>query len=195
MRPVPEVFPFAAIDDSWRYPPWIRGLRTANGVYCFRERRSGDIVYVGESHSDRLYATLTRHFQAWTDVYRTAGATYARDEVDVAVIVVSAEHAVYLQNELICALIPRDNRLQCAQLFGLDADEVDALAADPRSATYGYDYDAIAEADGDEVYELEISGRDPPPDYDYDIPLLIQAIDHDFDTAAGDVDDGDDVPF
>ena len=76
MAPIPEVFPFAQLDSSWRYPAWIRGLRKANGVYIFRERDTDEIVYVGESHSDRLYATLTRHFQRWTNKYDTAGMTY-----------------------------------------------------------------------------------------------------------------------
>ena len=132
MAHVPEVFPFAPLDDRWSYPAWIRGLRRSNGVYVFRDRDSGEIVYVGESHSSRLYSTLTRHFQIWTDAYDTAGVTYYREEVDIAVIVVPAEHANYLQNELICVLVPRDNRLQCAQLFGLDDDnEGDDDAEEP----------------------------------------------------------------
>lgn len=149
---IPEVFPFASLDDSWRYPAWIRGLRRANGVYIFRERRSSEIVYVGESHSDRLYSTLTRHFQSWTDKYDTAGMTYARDEVDIAVIIVPKTHAAHLQNEFICALLPRDNRLQCGDLF--DWQEMD---------------------DEDDATE-----RNPPRGYDYDVNLLLEGIEYEF---------------
>ena len=130
-----EIFPFASIDGSWRFPGWIRGLRHANGVYIFRERDTGAIVYVGESHSGRLYSTLTRHFQNWTDKFDTAGATYDRDEVDVAVIAVPGDHAAYLQDEFICRLIPRDNRLQCADLFTDDEREP--------PAGYAYDLDVL----------------------------------------------------
>lgn len=47
------------------YPDWVRDLDGKSGVYVIRERRgeSAEIVYVGESHTDRLYDTLTRHFQ------------------------------------------------------------------------------------------------------------------------------------
>ena len=171
MEAITEVFPFVGLDDAWSYPAWLRGLRKANGVYLFRERRTDEIVYVGESHSNRLYSTLTRHLQAWTDKYDTAGVTYTRSDVDVAVILVPAEHAVHLQNELICVLIPRDNRLQCAQIFGLDAD--------------GQPFDEDEDenhADGteEEVDEYMKARNTPPPDYDYDIPLLLDGIVYDF---------------
>ena len=70
-----EIYPFAGVGDHYgqRYPDWIRGLKTANGVYLIRDRHTGDIVYIGESHSERLYGTLTRHFQAWSDAWDTAG--------------------------------------------------------------------------------------------------------------------------
>jgi excinuclease UvrABC nuclease subunit len=133
----PEVFPFASIGESsgGRYPDWIRALRKRNGVYLIRERRSGKVIYIGESHSERLYATLTRHFQRWSDKYNTAGVTYDREAVDVAVIVVPQSHAAYLQNELICEFDPRDNRLICDQIFEYVEDE------QGRDPPRGYDYD------------------------------------------------------
>ena len=205
MPAIPEVFPFAALDNRWSYPAWIRGLRRSNGVYVFRDRETGEIVYIGESHSDRLYSTLTRHFQAWTDAYDTAGVTYYREEVDIAVIVVPADHALYLQNELICALVPRDNRLQCARLFGLDddaepeptEDETDDVDQYPN---YGASYDSneIDEPDEptEEVYEIELTAKKPPPDdYDYDIPLLIEGIAYDFDADEHTPGETEDIPF
>ncbi|MEO7733338.1 MAG: hypothetical protein ABIY55_20420, partial [Kofleriaceae bacterium] len=50
------------------YPSWVRALKGKSGVYVIREtQRDGSdvIVYVGQSHTDRLYQTLTRHFQTW----------------------------------------------------------------------------------------------------------------------------------
>ena len=60
--------------DILRYAPWVRELKDRNGVYVIRDALDGDVYYVGESHSGRLYSTLTRHFQFW-DGY-TAGTTY-----------------------------------------------------------------------------------------------------------------------
>ena len=45
---------------------WVRALKGKSGVYVIREQTRDDdaaIVYVGESHSGKLYETLTRHFQ------------------------------------------------------------------------------------------------------------------------------------
>jgi hypothetical protein len=49
------------------YPEWVRALKGKSGVYVIRETQrdgSSEIVYVGESHTARLYQTLTRHFQS-----------------------------------------------------------------------------------------------------------------------------------
>jgi hypothetical protein len=133
----PEVYPFASIendDGRGSFPSWIRGLRKQSGVYIIRDLDSRAIWYVGESSSNRLYSTLTRHFQAWTNKYETAGATYDREDIEVAVIIVPKSHARHLQNELICVLDPADNRLKCDQLF----DEGDPESSKPPR---GYDYD------------------------------------------------------
>src|SRR5690349_11329061 len=48
-----------------RYPAWVRALHGKSGVYLIRERQSdgtNPVVYIGESHANRLYQTLTRHF-------------------------------------------------------------------------------------------------------------------------------------
>ena len=44
------------------YPAWVRALKGKSGVYVIRQ--GGEPVYVGESHSARLYETMTRHFQS-----------------------------------------------------------------------------------------------------------------------------------
>lgn len=91
------------------YPPWLRAVKGKSGVYVIRSAVSKKTLYVGESHSGRLYETLTRHFQSWTG--RTAGPTYGRGSVLVAVRVTAAGRAVETQNRLICELMPRDNTL------------------------------------------------------------------------------------
>jgi hypothetical protein len=149
-----EVYPFADVGRYFRepYPDWVRGLKRKNGVYLIRVRKGGELAYIGESHTDRLYSTLTRHLQDWAPYWGTASPTYRRGDVDVSVVVVPKTHAMYLQDELICALEPRDNRLMCGDLFsGMDEREP------PRG--YDHDVDAIIEA----IYSsIEVDLSDVP---------------------------------
>jgi hypothetical protein len=106
------------------YPDWVRALDGKSGVYVIREL-AGDgtpkVVYVGESHTDRLYDTLTRHFQTWRrwkgfwrDQFgegHDPGLTYERNRVDVAVRVTSPSEAIDEEARLIKRLKPRDNLL------------------------------------------------------------------------------------
>jgi len=109
--------------DILRYAPWVRELKDRNGVYVIRGALDGDVYYVGESHSGRLYSTLTRHFQFW-DGY-TAGTTYDRDGVEVAVSHLDepSRDVIHAQVELIVALAPIDNSHH--QLSDGDDDELD----------------------------------------------------------------------
>jgi hypothetical protein len=105
------------------YPDWIRALAGKSGVYVIREiQRDGsvEIVYVGESHTGRLYDTLTRHFQQWRRSKKfwsgqyggqghDPGLTYPRHRVLVAVRVLSPARAIAEETRLIARLRPRDN--------------------------------------------------------------------------------------
>ncbi len=106
------------------YPDWLQGIKGSSGVYVIRERdRDGDpvIVYVGESHSGKLFETLTRHFAGWRrwkhfwkggySEGHDPGLTYQRDRVEVAIKVTSAADAVDEEARLIRRLHPRDNLL------------------------------------------------------------------------------------
>jgi hypothetical protein len=106
------------------YPEWVRNLRGRSGVYVIRERDADDeprIVYVGESHTGRLYETLTRHFQdwrRWKGFWRgqygeghDPGLTYPRGDVEVAVRITSPSSALDEEARLIRRLRPRDNLL------------------------------------------------------------------------------------
>jgi len=106
-----------------RYPEWMRALDGKSGVYVIREIQadgSEPPVYVGESHSGRLYQTLTRHFQTWRRYKKfwakqyggqghDPGVTYPRDKVTVAARVLSDERAITEEARLIAKLRPRDN--------------------------------------------------------------------------------------
>lgn len=105
------------------YPPELAALgKTAqSGVYVIREKSTRRTVYVGESHSGKLYATLTRHFQEWrrgkafwgnagfASKAHDPGVTYERGDVEVAVILTSDEEARDAQDALINEFRPRDN--------------------------------------------------------------------------------------
>ena len=108
------------------YPEWIRALQGQSGVYVIRERQRGGsepVVYVGESHTGRLYQTLTRHFQTWRRSKKfwsgqyggqghDPGLTYPRDRVTVAARVLSPSRAIDEETRLITRLRPRDNLLK-----------------------------------------------------------------------------------
>lgn len=109
------------------YPAWVRELRGTSGAYVIKAVGlfGSTIVYVGESHSGRLYETMTRHFQSWRrdkgwfrGVFVTSendpGTTYDRAACEVAVRVTSAREALAAQAELIRKLKPRDNVLSGA---------------------------------------------------------------------------------
>jgi hypothetical protein len=104
------------------YPDWVRELDGKSGVYVIRERQrdgSTEIVYVGESHTGRLYDTLTRHLQTWRRWKRfwkgqygeghDPGLTYDRDRVEIAVRLTSPSQALDEEARLIRRLKPRDN--------------------------------------------------------------------------------------
>jgi hypothetical protein len=107
-----------------RYPDWVRALRGKSGVYLIRERQrdgSDPIVYIGESHTGRLYQTLTRHFQTWRrdkkfwsgqytgSTSHDPGLTYDREPCTVAVRILPAARAIDEEARLIGRLRPRDN--------------------------------------------------------------------------------------
>ena len=115
---------YRPIGASGRYPDWVRALRGKSGVYFIRERQrdgTNPVVYIGESHADRLYQTLTRHFQTWRrhkkfwsgqytgSQSHDPGLTYNRARCTVAVRVLSPERAMTEEARLIARLRPRDN--------------------------------------------------------------------------------------
>src|ERR1044071_169672 len=117
---------YRPIGATGRYPDWVRALRGKSGVYLIRERQrdgSNPVVYIGESHADRLYQTLTRHFQTWRrhkkfwsgqytgSQSHDPGLTYNRARCTVAVRVLSPERAMAEEARLIARLRPRDNLL------------------------------------------------------------------------------------
>ena len=99
---------FRPVKDGRAVAEWVKALKGKSGVYVVRERGFlGNVLYVGESHSDRLYSTMLRHFQRWTGP--TAGPTFFISKVEVAVIRTPAGKAIDLQNAVIAEYKPRLN--------------------------------------------------------------------------------------
>ncbi len=99
---------FRPVKESRAVAEWVKALKGKSGVYVVRERGFlGSVLYVGESHTDRLYSTLLRHFQRWTGP--TAGPTFPVSKVEVAVIRTPAAKAVELQNAVIAEYRPKFN--------------------------------------------------------------------------------------
>lgn len=109
---------FNATDGRGRYAgelQWLRERRES-GIYALVDRRSGRVLYIGESHSGRLYDTITRHFRAWSiprgrdaQGRRYGGTTYDRSAVAIAWASTPAELAQETQYAEIQRLRPRDN--------------------------------------------------------------------------------------
>lgn len=91
-----------------RWAPWMRELYDKHGVYLIRAADSHELLYIGESHTARLFFTVTRHLWTWEG--RGAGPTYDPRRVEIAVeIIDEPEEAIDRQFELIRRLSPRDN--------------------------------------------------------------------------------------
>jgi len=99
---------FKPVKEGRAIAPWVRTLKGKSGVYLIRESGFlGNVLYCGESHSNRLYSTLLRHFQRWTGP--TAGPTFPFSKVEVAVIRTPAAKAIELQNAVIAEYRPKLN--------------------------------------------------------------------------------------
>lgn len=95
--------------ENPEWPLFVRELRGKSGVYIIRDRETKAVLYVGESHTGRLKKTLLRHFQAWSG--KTAGPTFSRNSVEIAIETTSESAAVTRQNALIADLRPALNRI------------------------------------------------------------------------------------
>lgn len=110
---------------GWKYAPELAALRSvkASGVYVILDNRGQSVLYVGESHTGRLYDTITRHFREWRTVNdtqgrRRGGEMYNRERVRVVWLVLRADEAQDAQYALIQKLNPRDNDIDGCGITG-----------------------------------------------------------------------------
>ena len=114
-----DAFPAVAGGAYHPHLAELAGLK-ASGVYGILDRRSRKVLYVGESHTGRLYDTITRHFRQWRIGFndgrgrRRGGTMYDRDQVLVIFAVTPPAAAADVQFAEIQRLRPRDNEIDCA---------------------------------------------------------------------------------
>jgi hypothetical protein len=96
-------------DEHGNFSLWLHGLRHQSGAYVIRQRKTGKVLYVGESHSGLLAKVIKRHFWPWRDDPERIHLTYRRGDVEIAVRITPPASAVGAQDNLIKRLEPRDN--------------------------------------------------------------------------------------
>lgn len=107
------------VDEQHKFLPWVHELRGKNGVYLIRDATTKELLYVGESHRERLMHTLMRHLWVWNG--RGSGPTYSPRFVEIAVeLYERPDEAIDRQFELIRQLDPRDNVVDGHTLPSLD---------------------------------------------------------------------------
>lgn len=90
------------VDNKTRFP-----ARKKPGVYLIKEKKSGQIVYVGMSESD-VYKAMYHHFNSWNDK-RSERAVYDRDKHLIRIVYCTFKQASRLERALIKRINPRDN--------------------------------------------------------------------------------------
>lgn len=125
------------VDERGRYVPALRALANASGTYAI-VAADGQCLYVGESHTGRLYRTVQRHFQRWTDnpyISPRAGSrprpVYDRWAVRWCAVVSEPGEAMPHQWAEIQRLQPRDNVVEGAAVIDYEAAAAAAADVDP----------------------------------------------------------------
>jgi hypothetical protein len=94
---------------------WLRELRNQSGAYVIRSSQTKETLYVGESHTGRLYDAIRHHFverSKPSPVFGGHGLTEfkcSRHHVEVAIRLTPPSAAVGAQNNLINRLAPKVN--------------------------------------------------------------------------------------
>ena len=101
-------------DDGKAFADWVGGLRGKSGVYAIRWNggwlSDPGVVYVGESHTGRLYETFSRHFQRWDGPQ--GRTSWPRGECEAFALVLDTDAGGILEKQarLIADLEPSQNR-------------------------------------------------------------------------------------
>lgn len=93
--------------------PELAAARNRSGVYVLRDRTTKRVLYVGESHTNRLYRTLLRHFQDPSGKFAALGEWVhkAPSRLQFLLALSSKEEAIALEKEAITYFNPAVNNL------------------------------------------------------------------------------------
>jgi hypothetical protein len=100
------------VDGAWN-PTLRQAFDKKSGAYAVRDRSSGTVLYVGESHCDRGWRTMLRHFQDPTGKFAKLGEWTHRapERLEAAVwITERGDAATRKEFELIKRLKPTANQ-------------------------------------------------------------------------------------
>ena len=94
--------------------PDLARYNGASGVYVLRDRTSREVLYVGESHTGRLYRTLLHHFHDPKGRFEALSEWVHRapERLEVLVFETSASEALEAEQEAIAHYEPRINKAE-----------------------------------------------------------------------------------
>lgn len=106
--------------------PKLAGYKDASGVYVLRDRTTRAVVYVGESHTGRLYRTLLRHFHDSSGKFEKLSewVHHAPERLEVMVFETSAGEALEAEQEAIMYYEPLINKVSASGDSGDDGEEI-----------------------------------------------------------------------
>lgn len=105
------------------YNPVVREASRGSGVYAIKNASTGRVLYVGHSHTGRLWKTMLRHLQAPDSFERVGDWVYRGSMRDLTVSVwpTPAQDAGELEDEMIARLEPEAN---LERMVDVEDDEV-----------------------------------------------------------------------
>jgi len=109
---------------AYQWDPALSSVQNESGVYVFRDRESGEVLYVGESHTGRLYRTMLRHFHDSSGKFEGLGewVSHAPTRLDYKVFLAPASAVPDLERDAVEHFEPRINKLLVADAEG-DVDD------------------------------------------------------------------------
>lgn len=102
-------------------------VKGRNGVYAIRDAETHDVLYVGESHTGRMWKTMLRHFQGQRTFDAIGEWTHPNPE-DVQVMVwttLSGPDAQDLEMVIVSRLAPMQVRGMASRVFPHDVEPDD----------------------------------------------------------------------
>ena len=97
--------------------PKLAAYQKSSGVYVLRDKATGAVVYVGESHTGRLYRTMLRHFHDSSGKFAAMSewVHHAPGRLEVLVFETPANEALEAEQEAIQWYDPIVNKVGASE--------------------------------------------------------------------------------